>query len=343
MIIAALWLLEAGHRRDARHVSLRRPVLAGAISALALFTPREARPQEAPYALTYSAPEGCPSASEFSSEVAARVPDPSVARSAVLDAKLSAEDTAVIGELTVTSPSGVTGQRRVDGRTCDDVFRALVFIASVAINLGGHVDEPSPAPAPVPPPPPPARPPPPPPPPPAPPPPRALDLSLDIAAGFVTALAPAPRPTGEIGVAIGDPARRIVAPWGRLSFGAAWSQVELLEGTAELWLLHGRVEACPFLFAISTVSVRPCGAFEIGPLFARGLDIDQARSETSLWMAPSALLRIEWAPSPHFFVEAEGGAAFPLQRARYVFGQDTTVHTLPVALARATLGAGYKL
>jgi hypothetical protein len=54
------------------------------------------------------------------------------------------------------------------------------------------------------------------------------------------------------------------------------------------------------------------------------------------------MLRLTWFATAAFFVEASGGAVFPIVRTHYYFQPDETLYTVPSVTARGTFGFGIR-
>ena len=118
--------------------------------------------------------------------VAANVHQPAQGEGVTVSLSIRGAVGSYSGELVVVDRNGRRGRRELSAATCDEVAHALAFMAGLAIDLGGHVDDEPPAP--------PTKPPPSPPPAPPPaPPPRPLLVSLALTGGLRGGLG-----TGEV-------------------------------------------------------------------------------------------------------------------------------------------------
>ena len=107
-------------------------------------------------------------------------------------------------------------------------------------------------------------------------------------------------------------------------------------------LTAARVQSCLGLFVASSVSVGPCGFFEMGRL--RGWSsVELNRSGTLTWLEPGLLMRAVW------FQHAGGlygdaGMGWPLVRGTFYFNQTessagpTNVYSVPKASFAVSAG-----
>jgi hypothetical protein len=295
-----------------------------------------------PYVVTYRAPPGCPTEDAFLKDLAASVREPERAAGARFEIIIAEHEGRFTGDLTVTDAAGVKGHRRVEDTACTDVARALAFMTSMAIKLGGRIEAPDPPPPPPRPPPPRAPPVAPPPPRPAPPP-SGIEVTLAAAVGIVSGIAPGLRPAADLSVGLGDRRVRVLSPWVSLSARAAQSTITNDRGALELAILEGRLFGCPLRLGGAGLFVRPCIGAALGAAFASSSGIEGARSVTTLRFSVDAGLHAQWNATAAFFVQLEGGPSFRLRRGEYYFhGPNTGIYTEPTVAAWATLGAGVR-
>lgn len=316
---------------------MRRSVLVrlGAFSLLAL-RPAAAAPNEpAPFELSYRAPAECPDEATFRADLAKHVRDTSRAAGTRLELTIAEHDTGYHGVLVALDSSGHQGTRRIEGKTCAEVAKALAFLARIVIELGGLVDSEAP-PAPAPPklgvpnlhPQPAAR-----------KPLSRVGASVVLLGGARGGFAPGLRPTGELGVDVGaSPA--VWSPWVRLAGFAGNSELGSLGGSASLRFFGGRLELCPLRLGDRSLIVHACAGGELAAVDARGQIAIEPKSVTKLWASAEATLRLQWFATRSFFAELGGGPVLPIVRTRYYFEPDRTLYIVPDVTARLALGLG---
>ncbi len=226
--------------------------------------------------------------------------------------------------------------------------RALVFLASLAIDLGGRIEPDATTAGP-----PPAPPAPPPPPRSTPavavavaaPAPRELEpgrrWALSLATGAHGGLASALRPAGEVGVSLESARPGAWAPMAQAAFLVAGSHLARPEGEAWSWLFAVRARLCPVRLRAGPISLRPCVGVEAGAILARGSAIEDARQSLRPWLAPEATLVARASLGRRLFLEASGGAAAPVVRTRYMFRPAIDLYETPPVTFVAALGAGW--
>src|SRR6185436_8633658 len=116
-------------------------------------------------------------------------------------------------------------------------------------------------------------------------------------------------------------------------------------GTAQFSWAVGTVEACHSESVVERkLDIPICAGIEWGKLVASGSGAPDAQTQTHGWFSLDADVGLRWFPwSVPIFVDVEGGLQFPLQRARFYFTPNTTVHTTPWVSHFVGLGAGVKL
>src|SRR5262249_9333772 len=155
-----------------------------------------------------------------------------------------------------------------------------------------------------------------------------------------------PRPSGEIGLALGDRRPGAFSLWFSLSAVVAESRVAHDLGNLTLWLVGGRLLGCPLRIGASAFFVRPCAGLSAGAGFA-GLSGKVERSATSVWISPEAIGHVEWYATSAFFLQLEGGLLFRSVGGNYAFSgaspSKTVVYSQPPISGRGALGVGVKL
>jgi hypothetical protein len=289
----------------------------------------------APYQLHYDAALGCTSEAEVRDEVAANVHQPAQGVGVTVSLSIKGAAGAYAGELVVVDRNGRRGRRELSAATCDEVAHALAFLAGLAIDLGGRVDDESPEP-------PPSAPPPPPPPPPAPPLPKPLVVSLTLAGGLRGGVGPSLQDALELGVGLG--ARRLAfEPTVRFGIGASAGRGSNRFGSVELLLATARVEGCPLWFGSASVGLRPCAGLEAGAAFAQSRVARDPKNPVDPWIAVDASLHLEWRPTRAFFVDLAAAVVVPLLRTTYYFElPERVLHETPAIASRLALGVGVR-
>ena len=109
------------------------------------------------------------------------------------------------------------------------------------------------------------------------------------------------------------------------------------------------MDACPWRAMLSrpwsddAFTLQACARTDVGRLDVEtpnlGIPGTRTGEAKRLWLSPAALLRVRWT-SPRFFVEVEGGVAFPLLRERF-FLQDALVFEVPPVAETTGFGLGW--
>jgi hypothetical protein len=247
---------------------------------------------------------------------------------------LSEAPSGFTGEIRVLSASGGATTRRISAAECDEVEGALELVAAIALGLDTRPavrpasPPPSPSPEPA--------------PPPAPSrvPPR-WRLGAALRGALLTSVGPRVEFAPDVALQATVEARGLFAPTFELSGTWATSgDLSAPEGTATLTLWAGALTVCPLRLAVGHFSARPCAEVSAGALVgsAKGPNVEGG-SLTATRMAVAPLARLEWALVDTVGLEAEGGAAFEIDRARFYFEPlGTNVFTSPVAGALGRLG-----
>jgi hypothetical protein len=291
------------------------------------------------FELSYRAADGCPDEEAFRADLATHVHDASRAGGVRLDLSIERLESGYRGVLVAFDSSGNEGSRRIVGDSCAEVSQALAFLAGIAIELGGRIDEeppratgparPAPLPAPVP-----SVP--------------AVPVSAPSRVGVSAVLladvrggfGPSPRPTGEIGIELSarEPHWSPSARW--LGF-AGTSEFGDRNGSALLRFGGGRLELCPLALGSASFVARACAGGELGAVVARGQIANEPKSATKVWASAELSLRVQWFATRSFFAELGGGLVLPIVRTQYYFEPDRVLYTVPDASARAALGLGF--
>jgi len=317
---------------------VRWPVLVPFWVGLVLLVGRaRAGPRDdAPYALTYRAPVVCPSEATFVADMTSHARTEANATGIRLNFAIDEQETGYLGTLVVFDKFGNEASRDIHGKACSDVAHALAFLGALAIELGGHI-EPEPPLAPTPPvgmipPPPSAR-------AAAPTPSRSVEVSSVLLTGLRGGFGPVARLTGEAGVEIGARSGKLV-PSVRLSAFVGDSDLAAAGGSAALWMVGGRLEACAALWGNIHILLRPCLGSEVGLVRAQGQAALESRTAVELWASVEGTLKLQWFPTKGFFAELGGGPVIPVVRTHYYFEPGQTLYVVPWLTARAAGGLG---
>jgi hypothetical protein len=102
-------------------------------------------------------------------------------------------------------------------------------------------------------------------------------------------------------------------------------------GAFRMWLVGGRLRACPIWFGGTRVHVAPCASVDLGTIqTAKGGST--GRSSGDFWAAVAAGLRLEVPIGGRFVLDARAGAEVPLTRYELVaLGPERSLYrTAPV-------------
>jgi hypothetical protein len=319
-----------------------------------------------PIRLDYTAPAGCPDASEFGRRVFERTSkarsagNDETARTFVVVIETTGAETR--GSMVVRQDGMSTVARRVSGKDCEEVARALALATALAIDpeaalttpepsgpgVGGSVDGPgttdrTPEPQPKDP----ARP--------------ADKPSAGSRAGastsirraallFGPSLAFGPAPTPGFGASAAvewSSPSPVVLP---SALGA-----ELVFLTSAEHSVRGAGSSFDFVFVRpyvctlglafgADVGLVPCIGGALGAVVASGSRIASPATETRFWAAGELALRLDIALADDWFVDATGGVVLPFTRYRFLFRTpDTRIHHVPAVTAAAGLRIGRRL
>jgi hypothetical protein len=100
------------------------------------------------------------------------------------------------------------------------------------------------------------------------------------------------------------------------------------EGAVRQSLWAGRLDICPVSVGGPILSLRPCGAGELGQMRA-----SRAHRDSSLWAALGVHFRGSWSLEESLSVEAELGAMFPLRRYEVSAGSSVLYQSAPAGLS----------
>ena len=340
--------------------SVRRTSIAALVGASCALCATRAGAQDAESIhFAYDAPAGCPRESEFL-DLVGRDGGQFVPASGSQPARSFTvhieEGDAVSGRLVVREADGSEAVREMGGARCDDVVRSLAVLVALALEpFVPTVPEPTvreapPSGSPVPgfavadP---------------------GVESSPELPEGDATARPPrtgwrldisgegtlskGAAPSLDPGLALYvealDESPHFLAPSIRVGF-----EIGATEGVSYVSAFKrivGRLDACSLRAVLSrpwsddAFTLEPCARLDVGRIVV-GSTQDWGEVEARrLWIAPAALLRLRWT-SPRFFVEAEGGAAFPLVRERFSFsGYVSGVPDFVVPPIAMTTGLGF--
>jgi hypothetical protein len=319
-----------------------------------------------PIRLEYTAPAGCPDASDFGRRVFERTSkarpagDDETARTFVVVIETTGAETQ--GSMVVRQDGMSTVARRVSGKDCEEVARALALATALAIDPEAALTAPEPSgagaggtsPGP-----------------------GATDRTLEP--GPKDPGRPADKPPEEGSRSSPASARRAALLFGPSAafgpaptpgFGASaaveWSSpspvvlpaalgVELVFLTSAEHAVAGAGSSFDFVFARPYVctlglafgadlGLAPCIGGALGAVVASGSRIASPASETRFWAAGELALRLDIALSDDWFVDATGGVVLPFTRYRFLFRTpNTRIHHVPAVTAAAGLRIGRRL
>lgn len=234
--------------------------------------------------------------------------------------------TKIVGTFHFVEASGAETARAVSGASCDEVVPALALIAAVLVDPESVRRAPAAAVAPVAPAPAVAR-------PPGREPSLRLRPSFGAGAGASSVVGPGASiaPLVELGLeselegargpALALTLARFITPTRSTS-----------AGDADFTTTLGRLTLCPLRWpARGRLFGSACGAFEAGALHAKGSRTLGEHAFTSLWLAASPALALEYRPLRVLGLGLEALGVFPLVRDRYFFGPNRHVFSVPVA------------
>jgi hypothetical protein len=306
--------------------------------ALGLLLAGNAAAAPQPYRIEYTAPAGCSSREAFVHELTARTPVVRLAleteQAATYGVAVGAHGSGMIGELVLREPDGRETRRALRGKTCDEVVRALAFIAAILVDPEAVSRVPGEPP------------------------------SLMVTARMVP---PSPARTEErepvshdgkrfrLGASAGASLETTVSPttafgpYGELflernangarglSFGAAFHHVSAPSvrtraGRADFSWTAGRAWFCPLsLPSRGIFSFAPCGEIEAGALKVEGSDTIDKKTVIRPWVAFGPLARLELRPTPFLALTLDTIAVFtPISHPTFYFSPDIEVFSVPM-------------
>jgi hypothetical protein len=335
------------------------PALAFAL-AVGTRTSGAAPDETEPIRLEYTAPTGCPDASEFGRRVFGRTSKARAAEGSeparTFVVVIEASGTETQGSLVVREDGMSTLARRVSGKNCDEVSRALALATALAIDPEASLEVPEP--------------------------PDAGDGGVAGSAGSAAGTTAAPEddkkppadtppddtpkkpPMGER-MALLFGASAAFGPAPNPSFGASagleWggsfahpsafgadivfltsADQAVASAESSFMFAFARPYACPIgVGSGADLAFMPCVGAELGAVFAKGSGLENPATETRFWAAGELALRLDVALSDDWFLDATGGVVFPFTRYRFVFRTpDTSIYDVPAVTAAAGLRAG---
>jgi hypothetical protein len=295
--------------------------------------------------IDYEAPRGCPDIDAFTSEVHARSPRIRVESDAprTLSVRLAMARGKFEGTFTLRDADGTARQRRVTGSRCDEVVSGLALIAAVAIDpdaaSGVPSAEPSTTEAPVdagvaeaaP-----------------PPTPRPVEteewsVSFWADAELVTGSAPPVLFAVPMSLEVARTTKSLFAPAVRLRFERTIGSARLNSEGADFTFTIGDLDLCPIAWSPWRLRLQGCARSELGALESIGVGVAPIRSAVRPYLAFGPVLDFRLRIYGPLFLNANGGLLFATVRDRYFLEPSSTVFEVPVAAARAGIGAGATL
>ena len=266
----------------------------------------------------YVAPAECPDAAVFMARVRERTPRGRLAEPQELartfDVKLAADASGFSGEIAFLDDAGNQVSRRLHGEQCDAVVTSLALITALALDATLRPEEP-PAPTPA-------------------TPPRTASPSP---AAVSEPRAPEPRlqapprsltaaRVGFVGGYDGALGGARLGLLGQLDWRSGFAlrlsahygtatAADAVARRAELRLLGIETSVCPWRLQLDQLVLAPCAALDLGSLSGRGVrsaGLTSPKSDTIVWAAVGAELRLAWEVAAPVWVELHGAAAFPL-------------------------------
>ena len=346
----------------------RLRTLAAALAAVLGFVARQAAaapPDTEPIRIEYTAPGSCPDAGAFRSRVFERTSkarpasDGETARTFVVLIEASGAGTE--GSLVVREDGMSTMARRVSGKNCDEVARALALATALAIDPeaallpapepagGGDAgsnpdgtaaattkspsdtkkarrDEPSPA---------------------QPSPSSETEHRLAVLVGPGVAFGPAPNPSFGVsaGLEWGSPNPGVLPAAVGLELAYSTSSKLAVAGAkSSFHFAYARPYVCTLGVGVGAFGVVPCVGGEVGAVFASGSELANPESETRFWAAAELALRFDLALSTEWFADATASAVFPFTRYQFVFETpETSIYDVPSVTAAFGLRVGRRL
>jgi hypothetical protein len=295
------------------------------IAALLMAWPSVARA----VALSWDAPEGCPSAADVQDEVT-RIVGEHERRQVTIRAQARQNERGWTLELH-TRAGDEEGERTVQGATCEEVAKAAVVIIALSIDpdVMGAVQPPPPPTLPLPSPEPPPRPP--------TPPPETAAWHAVVLSGAGVSFATPPGATPFVWAAGGLRMGRIAGHAGVMMAAETSESAPLLPSAGgSFWLISAFGRGClaPLL---GRLEVWGCGGLEIDRLAARGYGVTRPGSGSDIWFAPAIGVEPGWAVASSLRVALPMWAAFPLDRRNFTLAGVGPLFRTSVVLPRVSL------
>jgi len=305
--------------------------------------------------VVYDADVSCPGRSKFVEELTARTPKVAVSDAGhakrTFVVTLRPKDAGFVGRLEIQAGEPTATTREITGQSCAAVVSAVALVAALAVDpdslRGDAPDKPAPSSTPA---------------PPvatnaiplASPPAKSASLIVEtpdkrdwtwaIGAKAETNSVIAPHLSFGAGVFVELEAVRLVAHY------AVTGTIQQDTGSAHFDWAALSLEGCPARPRWGAVGLDLCGAFAGGVLRGHGDDVPaplqsfQAEDPLRPWWSVAPLLRVSWALSRSWSIEAEGSLVIPLRRDTFVFKQPErrVFYEVPTLGAAAGLGIGYR-
>ena len=294
----------------------------------------------ASYALTYQAAPGCPDETQLRADLDAHIHDRARARGARVEIILQRSGRETAGEMTLDDRAGNRRSNACAGPTAPTWPTRSRSWPAWPINLAPAEAAPPASPprvvisAPVvvvpPSPPPRAE--------------RRFAVAIRGAGELRGGLADAPRPVGVIGLTVEDLRPRRFAPTAGIAVVGGGGGMTGPRGSADLWLLGGRLSFCPLRLLPAGAELRPCAAGEVGSIWARATTLVNPPSVRRPWLSAEATLSLRSPRRGRVFADLEAGVIVPLIRSAYTFAFDPgqPLYAVPAVTARAAAGVGYR-
>lgn len=318
------------------------------VAALALcwsFLPvAPAQPASEPYRVDLTLAANCPAAGTFGRQLETRtrrlrraLPEE---RALVFALEIAPSSPGVVGRLTLREPDGTMTVRVLPGNTCAEVVNALALVAAILVDAKASTA------------------------------PLQIQISEVVPAAGPPDQRPlrqsrgrSPRPWGfdvHLGAGLEEGALPSVA-WGPMLELAVLPPLEPLPGAAILLSVRktgsgplrrvggvasfswtaARLGLCPWRWPERTiVAIRPCASLELGLLAVDAEETTNPTDQQLTWVAPGLLLVWELRLPRAILLGADLGANAVANRAKFFFGPQETVHTVPLFGFSADVFAG---
>jgi len=167
---------------------------------------------------------------------------------------------------------------------------------------------------------------------------RGPTVQARLGAAGVVQLGALPGPGAGGAVRIGVDRGRLGAELGLAGLLDTRADLAQRDGAAEIALYWAEPAAC---FA-PVAALRACAGVQVGWITGRGVEVDQARREGALWVAPDASLVLALPLTEALALELRALAAFPLVRPRFELKSGALLHQPDRAVGQLALGAGWR-